>query len=95
MLKNSFFNTFTGCVSISTFTSLIGTLFRNYKFCSWIKNLLIPAEIKNHNPIVNKKHDKIVFLAKIKLNKIEVLILKALITHDEFVSINNLLKEYD
>ena len=46
-----------------------------------------------------KKHDKIVLLAKSKLNRIEVLISKALIdsniSHDEFVLINNVLKEYD
>ena len=46
-----------------------------------------------------KKHDKIVFLAKSKFIIIEVLISKALIdsniSHDEFVLINNLLKEYD
>ena len=46
-----------------------------------------------------KKHDKIVLLAKSKLNSIEVLISKALIdsniSHDEFVSINNVLKEYE
>ena len=46
-----------------------------------------------------KKHDKIVLLAKSKLNSIEVLISKALIdsniSHDELVLINNVLKEYD
>ena len=46
-----------------------------------------------------KKHDKIVLLAKSKLNSIEVLISKALIdsviSHDEFVLINNVLKEYN
>ena len=46
-----------------------------------------------------KKHDQTVFLAKSKLNKIEVLISKALfdsnISHDEFFFINNVLKEYD
>ena len=40
-----------------------------------------------------KKHDKIVFLAKPKLNRIEVLSSKALIdsvvSHDEIVLINN------
>ena len=45
------------------------------------------------------KHDKIVFLAKSKLNSIEFLISKALIysvnSHDEFVLINNVLKEYN
>ena len=46
---------------------------------------------------MKKKHDKIVLLAKSKLNIIEVLILKALIepniSHDEFVLINDILKE--
>ena len=45
------------------------------------------------------KHDKIVFLAKSKLNSIEFLTSKALIdsvnSHDEFVLINNVLKEYN
>ena len=44
-----------------------------------------------------KKHDKIVLLAKSKLNSTEVLISKALIdsniSHDELVLINNVLKE--
>ena len=38
-------------------------------------------------------------LGKVKLNTIEVLISKALIdsyiSHDEFVSVNNVLREYD
>ena len=46
-----------------------------------------------------KKYDKKVLLAKSKLNSIEVLISKTLIDsniiHDEFVSLNNLLKELD
>ena len=45
-----------------------------------------------------KKHDKIVLLAKSKLNSTEVLIHKALIysviSHDEFVLIHNVLKKY-
>ena len=43
-----------------------------------------------------KKHDKMVLLAKYKLNSTEVLISKALIdsniSHDKFVLINNMLK---
>ena len=43
------------------------------------------------------KHNKTVLLAKRKLNSMEVLISKALIdsfiSHDEFVLINNVLKE--
>ena len=46
-----------------------------------------------------KKHDKIVLLAKSKLNRIDVLISKSVIdshiSHGEFVSINNVLKEYE
>ena len=50
--------------------------------------------IKKHK----NKHDKIVLLAKSKLNKIEVSFSKALIgsniSHDQFILINNVLKEY-
>ena len=46
-----------------------------------------------------KKNDKIVLLAKTKLKSIEVLISKVLfdsvISYDEFVLINNVLKGYD
>ena len=46
-----------------------------------------------------KKHDKIVLLGKTKLDTIGVIISKALIdlyiSHDEFVSVNNLLREYN
>ena len=47
-----------------------------------------------------KKRDKMVLFEKSKLNNIEVLISKALtdsnISHDELISINNVLKEsYD
>ena len=47
----------------------------------------------------NNKHDKIVLLNITKLSTIEVLISKALIdsniSHDEFASLDNVLKEYD
>ena len=61
----------------------------------------ITAAIKNYKSIIKKKkkYDKIVFLAESKLNSIEGLISKALndsvISHDEFVLINNVLKEYN
>ena len=46
-----------------------------------------------------KKHDKIVLLAKSKLNSMEFLISQAFIdsniSYDKFVLINNVLKEYD
>ena len=57
------------------------------------------AEIKKYKwKIKKKKHHKVVLLAKSKLNNIEVLISKAFIdsniSHDEFVLINNVLKEF-
>ena len=66
-----------------------------------IKIFAITAGIKKYKSIVKKKkkkHDKRVLLRKDKLNTIEVLISKALIdsyiSHDEFVSVNNVLREY-
>ena len=59
------------------------------------------AGIKKYKSILKekkKKYDKIVLLAKSKLNSIEFLISKALtdsnISHDEFVLLNNVLKEF-
>ena len=61
----------------------------------------ITARIKKYKSINKKnekKHDKIISLAKSKLIIIEVLISKALIdsnvSHDEFVLVNNMLKEF-
>ena len=60
------------------------------------------AGIKKYKSIIKKKkrkYDKTVSLAKSKLNIIEVLISKDLIdsviSHDEFVLINNVLKEHN
>ena len=60
----------------------------------------ITAGIKNYKSIIKKKkknHDKIVFLAKTKLNSIEALISRALIdsyiSHDESFSVSNVLRE--
>ena len=45
-----------------------------------------------------KKHDKIVSLGKAKLDTVEILISNALIdsyiSHDEFASVNNVLREH-
>ena len=53
---------------------------------------------KSINKEKKKKPDKIISLAKSKLNSIEVLISKALIdsnnSHDEFLLRNNVLKEF-
>ena len=62
----------------------------------------ITAGVKKYKSIIKKKkkkHDKIVLLGKDKLNTIEVPISKALvdsyISHNEFVSIKNVLREYN
>ena len=87
---------------ISAFASLIHILIGIMSSAIGLKIWAITAEIKKYKSIIKKngkKHDKIVSLAKCKLNRIEVLISKSLndsnISHDEFVSINNLLKEYE
>ena len=66
-----------------------------------IKVCAITPGIKKSKSTIKKKKknlDKIVFLGKDKLNTIEVLISEALInsyiSHDEFVSIINVLREY-
>ena len=60
----------------------------------------ITAGMKKYKSIIKKKnmkHDKIVLLAKPKLNSIEFLLSKTLIdsvvSHDQFVLINNVQKE--
>ena len=89
----------TGCISISAFASLIGIPIAITSSAIGLKVCAIAGRIKKYKAIIRKKkknHDKIVFLPKSKLNKIEVLISKALIDanirHDELVSINNALK---
>ena len=93
-------STITGCVSISAFASLIGIPIGITSSAIGLKICAITAGIKKYKSIIKKKkkkHDKIVLLAKSKLNSIEVLISKALIdsniSHDELVLINNVLKE--
>ena len=76
-----------------------------YQEHSWKKNKsrsYITAGTKKFKSTIKKKknkHDKKVLLARTKLNTVENLISKALIdssmSHDEFVSVNNMLKEYD
>ena len=91
--------TITGCISISAFASLVGIPIAITSSAIGLKICGITAATKKYKSIINKKkkkHDKIVLLAKSKLNIIEVLISKALIdsvvSHDEFVLINNVLK---
>ena len=65
-----------------------------------LKLYVVVAGIKNYKKLIKKKkkkHDKIVLLAKPKLNNIKILICKGLIDsnirHDDSVLINNLLNE--
>ena len=88
--------TISGCVSISALGSLV---------CAPIGvttyTIGITARINKYTSIIKKKktkHDRIVLLGKDKLKTNEDLISKALIdsyiSHDEFVSVNNVLSEY-
>ena len=92
--------TITGCVSISFFAFLVGIPLGITSSAIGLK--VCAMKIKKHKSIIKKKkkkHDKILLLAKFKLNSTEVLISKALIdsviSYDEFVLINNVIKEYD
>ena len=92
-----------GCVSISAFASLVVIPIGITSSAIRLKVCVITAGIKKYKSISKKKrkkHNKMLFLAKSKLNSIEVLISKALndsnIKHDGFVLINYVLKElYD
>ena len=95
-------STITGCISISAFVSLLGIPIGITNSAIGLKICAITVGIKKFKSIIKKKkkkHDKIVLLAKSKLNKIEVLVSKALIdsniTHDKFILVNNMLKEYN
>ena len=93
-------STVTGCVSISAFASLFGIPIGITSSTIGLK-VLITAGIKKCKSIIKKKkkrHDKILLLAKSKLNSVEVLISEALIdsniSHDDFILINNVQKEF-
>ena len=93
-------STIIGCVFISAFASLIGILIGTTSPEVGSKIRAITAGIKKYKSIIKKKkkkHNETVLLAKFKLNSTEVLISRALIdsviSHDEFVLINNIPKE--
>ena len=72
----------TGCISTSAFASLLGIPIEIASSAIGLKICAITARIKKYKSIIKKKkkeHDKIVLLAKSKLNNIEVLFLKVLI----------------
>ena len=85
-------STITGCISISAFTSLLDISIRITSSVLGLKICTIAPGIKKYNSIITKKkHDKIVLLARSKLNSIEVLI-DSDISHGKFGLINNVLK---
>ena len=95
-------STVTGCVSISTFGSLFRVSVGITSPAVGTKICAIPSGIKKYKSIIKKKkkkHNKIVLLGKNKFNTTEVLICKALIdsyiSHEDFVSVNNILREHD
>ena len=93
--------TVTECVFISTFTSLVGIPIGITSSAIGLKICVLITGIKKYKSIIKKKkeeNDKIGLLAKSKMNNIEFLISNALIdsniSYDEFVLINNILKEF-
>ena len=95
-------STVTECISISAFTSLVSIPIGIKSSAIGLKMFAITAGIKKCKSMIkkNKKsHDKILLLAKTKLNIIEVLISKDLIdwkvSHVEIVLLNNVLKGYE
>ena len=94
-------STITGCVSTSAFTSLVAIPVGITSSAVGLNICIITVVNKKYGSNIKKKkkkHDLIVLLGKNKLDAIEVLISKALIdsyiNHDEFVSVNNVLKVY-
>ena len=95
-------STVTGCVYISAFASSARIPIGIMSSAIGLKISVITVGIKKYKSIIKKKkkkHDKTLSLAKPKLDSVEVLISKALIdsniSHDEFVLINNVPKEFD
>ena len=95
-------STITGCISISVLASLVGIPIGITSSAMELKICTITAALKKYKSMIQikkKKQDKIVLLGKFKLNSIEALIPKvwidSVISHDEFVLINNVLKEHN
>ena len=90
-------------LSISAFDSLVCFHVGITSSAVRLEMCAISAGIKKYKSIIKKKkkkkYDKIVLLGKTKLDNIEVLIFKALIdsyiSHDEFESGYNVLREYN
>ena len=95
-------STIAWCISISDFSPLIGIPIGIKRSAIGLKICAITTGIKNSKLIIKKKkkeHVKIVLLVKSKSNSIEFWISKAFIdavvSHDEFVILNNVRKKYE
>ena len=91
----------TECIFISAFASFVGIPIGITSSPIGLKICAIAAGIKKYKSIINKenkKHDKMLLLAKTNLNMIVASISKALIdsniSHDEFILTNSALKVY-
>ena len=95
--------TVTGCILRFEFTSLVCVPVGLTSSAVGLKTCAITARkrktYKWFNKKKKKKHNNIVLLGKTKLDTIKVLISKALvdsyISHDKFVSANNILRQYN
>ena len=97
-----FISEFSGYVSMSAFTSSVVVPLGITGSAVGKKICTTTAGIKKYKSITKekkKKHDKIVLLRIAKLDITEILMSKTLIDsyiiHDEFVSVNNVLLEYN
>ena len=95
------FWTVTGCVSSSAFASLVCVPVGITSSAVGTEICAITAGIRKYKSVIKKKkkkHDKILVLGKDKLKTIKVLISKALIdsyiSHDEFIPVNDVFREY-
>ena len=91
-------STITGRAFISAFAFLVGIPVGIASCAIGLKICVITPEIKRYKSIIKKKRKNHVFLAKSNLNDIEVLVSNAFIysniSHNEFVLINNVLKQF-
>ena len=91
----------TGCVLISAIVSLVAILTGTITSAVGLEICVFTAGIKKRKSIFKKKRKKkyneVVLLGKTKLNTIQILVSRGLtdsyISHDEFLSVNNVLKE--
>ena len=95
-------STIGGCVSSFPFASLVYVPVGITSSGVGINICAITSRMKKYKSIIKKKkkkYDKIKLLGKDKLNIIKVLISKSLIdsyiSHDDLVSVNNVLREYN